>query len=125
MNAIRAALTRNGVVDITTTGRKTGWPRRIEVMYHAVDGRIFISGQPALKRRSWLANLEANPQMTFHLKRGVMADLPATARIVTDPNERRQILTHVARNWNRKDLDTMMVYSPLIEVILDDPDFQR
>ncbi len=122
MDAIRAALSRNGLIDITTTGRKTGWPRRIEVIYHAIDGRVYISGAPALKRRSWLANLDANPHFTFHMKRGTFADLSATARIITDPDERRRIMIHVARNWNRKDIDTMVVYSPLIEVIFDDPE---
>ena len=107
-------------MDITTTGRKTGWPRRIEIVYHAIGGRVYISGQPALKRRSWLANLDANPHFTFHLKRGIAADLDAEARIITDPAERRTILTQVARNWNRTDVDTMVAYSPLIEVLFDE-----
>jgi hypothetical protein len=48
----------------------------------------------------------------------VVADLPATARIITDPAERRPILERVARLW-RRDADTMVAYSPLIEVSIE------
>jgi deazaflavin-dependent oxidoreductase (nitroreductase family) len=115
----RAALARGGVIDITTTGRVSGEPRRIEIVYHVIDGRIYISGQPnPARRRSWLANLEVRPDFTFHLKTGVRADLPATARLVDDPAERRRILTEVARAWNRTDVDAMVESSPLIEVTI-------
>jgi deazaflavin-dependent oxidoreductase (nitroreductase family) len=114
---VREALARpQNVIDITTTGRKSGEPRRLEIVLHNIDGRLYISGQPARGRRSWLANLDTNPKMTVHLKRGVRADLPATAREITDPKERRQVLEGVARHWNRQDVDTMVQYSPLIEV---------
>jgi len=114
---VRDALSRPvTVVDITTTGRKSGEPRRLEIVLHNIDGRLYISGQPSQRRRSWLANLEANPKFTLHVKRGARADLPATAREITDQAERRQVLEHVARNWKRDDVDTMVKYSPLIEV---------
>jgi deazaflavin-dependent oxidoreductase (nitroreductase family) len=115
--AIRAALDRGGIIDITTTGRRSGEPRRIEIAFHNVGGRIVISGMPMRERtRAWLHNLEADPRLTVHLKQGVVADLPATARIVSDETERRDLLVHVARNWNRTDVDAMVAWSPLIEV---------
>ncbi len=118
--AITNALSHGDVVDITTTGRTTGQPRRIEIVYHVIDGRIYISGQPrADRKRAWLSNLEANPHFTLHLKRGVTADVPATARPITDPAERRRILEHVARAWKRTDVDVMVAHSPLIEVTVD------
>jgi deazaflavin-dependent oxidoreductase (nitroreductase family) len=114
---IRDALSRPmTVVDISTTGRKSGQERRLEIVMHNIDGRLYISGQPRRERRSWLANLEANPKFTLHLKRGAHADLPATAREITDPAERRRVLEHVAANWKRPDVDVMVQYSPLIEV---------
>jgi len=116
---IRRALSQGEVIDITTTGRTSGEPRRIEIVYHVIDGRIWISGMPRAERRSWIANLEADPRLTFHLKQSVTVDLPATARIVDDPGERRRVLTGVARAWNRTDLDAMVTYSPLIEVSID------
>jgi deazaflavin-dependent oxidoreductase (nitroreductase family) len=118
-DAIRRALSRGEVIDITTTGRQTGAPRRIEIVYHVIDGRIWISGMPRRERRSWLANLEADPRLTVHLKGSVTADLPATARIVDDPDERRRVLAGVASAWNRADVDAMVAYSPLIEVVVD------
>jgi deazaflavin-dependent oxidoreductase (nitroreductase family) len=121
-DTIRAALSRGGVIDITTTGRRTGEPRRIEIVFHRIDGRIWISGMPSPRRRGWIANLEADPRLVFHLKGpAAVADLAATARIVTDPAERRSILERVAQAWRRTDLDTMVATSPLIEVTIEDP----
>src|SRR3989442_2689092 len=116
---IRQALTRGRTIDITTTGRRSGEPRRIEIVLHNIDGRIYLSGMPSRRRRSWLANLEADPHFTFHLKGSTPADLPATARIITDEAERRTLLTTVASAWRRNDVETMVTYSPLVEVTID------
>ena len=116
---IDVALQGMHTVDITTTGRKSGTPRKLEIVSHNIDGRIYISGMPFPQRRSWLANLDSDSHMTFHLKGKVRADLPATARVIDDEAERRKILPHIARNWGRKDLETMVEQSPLIEVTFD------
>jgi deazaflavin-dependent oxidoreductase (nitroreductase family) len=113
---IDSALERGHTIDITTSGRNSGQLRRIEIVFHNIDGRIYISGVPSRNRRSWLANLDADPHLTFHLKGKVRADLAATARVIEDETERREILPHIARNWGRKDLEQMVRYSPLIEV---------
>jgi deazaflavin-dependent oxidoreductase (nitroreductase family) len=120
IDPIAAALSRGGVIDITTTGRTTGAPRRIEIVFHRIDGRMWISGSPSPQRRSWIANLATDPHLTVHLKGPVAtADLAATARIVDDPTERRQVLERVARAWKRTDVDVMVATSPLIEVTID------
>jgi deazaflavin-dependent oxidoreductase (nitroreductase family) len=120
-DTIRAALARGGVIDITTTGRRTGEPRRIEIVFHRIDGRMWISGIPSRRRRGWIANLADDPSLTVHLKGPVAeADLPATARIVDDPDERRHVLERVAQAWRRTDLDVMVAHSPLIEVTIDE-----
>jgi hypothetical protein len=93
-------------------------------VFHNIDGRIYISGIPSPNRRAWLANLEAHPQFTVHLKGAVRADLPAKARVIDDEAERRQVLPAVARNWKRNDLETMVRQSPLIEVSFDGADGQ-
>ncbi len=116
---INEALSRGHLVDITTTGRRTGKKRRLEIAFHNVDGRVYISGMPSPRRRNWLSNLDADPHFTFHLKGQVKADLPATARVIEDADERREILPHVARAWRRNDVDRMVEQSPLIEVLLD------
>ena len=117
--AISHALQHGHLVDITTTGRKSGDEHRLEIMFHNIEGRLYISGMPSPRRRSWLANLSSNPRFTFHLKGAVRADLPATARIIDDETERREILPHIARVWNRKDVEVMVKQSPLIGVSID------
>jgi deazaflavin-dependent oxidoreductase (nitroreductase family) len=117
---IRDALDRGGVIDITTKGRKTGQPHRIEIVFHNVGGRLYVSGMPGFKR-SYIANLTADPHFTFHLKGPVRADLAATARVITDDAERREVLPHIARIWKRDDLPVMIESSPLFEVTIDGP----
>jgi len=120
---IRHSLTRGHRIDITTTGRKTGEPRRIEIVFHNIDGRLIITGSPrAEHKRAWLLNLEADPHLTFHLKRGsAQADLPATARVITDATERRAIADWVVANaWAGMDVEAMAAHSPMIEVAIED-----
>lgn len=111
------ALSRGHTIDITTIGRRSGQPRRIELVFHNIDGHIILSGLPG--RRDWYANLLANPRLTFHLKRAVKANLPGTARPITEPAERRAVMTRVAQNWGRTDLERMLQHSPLVEVTFD------
>lgn len=115
--AIARALQHGHLVDITTTGRRSGAARRLEVVFHNIDGMIVISGMPG--PRDWFANLLADPRMTFHLKGALRADLPATARPITDPAERRAVMARVAANWKRRDLERMLAESPLVEVVFD------
>jgi deazaflavin-dependent oxidoreductase (nitroreductase family) len=123
-DAIRRALQRRNIIDITTTGRRSGEPRRIEIVFHSFDGRTYISGMPSARKRAWIANLESNPNFTFHLKGNVgtpVADLPATARVITDEAERRAVFAQIiATAWRQMVLDTMVAESPLIEVTFAD-----
>ena len=117
---VRALNGRRDVIDITTIGRRSGQPRRIEIVFLNLDGRIYISGMPSGRRRAWLANLESDGRFTFHLKRTVSADLPARARIVTDEAERRTVLAEIIRTaWHDQDLEAMVRHSPLIEVTFE------
>lgn len=117
--SVREALNKGGLVDITTIGRRTGDARRIEIGFHNIDGHLYISGIPRPKKRGWLLNLEAQPHFTFHLKGPVSADLPATARVITDASERREVLAKVARSWKRdSELEDLVRASPLVEVKL-------
>jgi len=119
-DSIRRALRRGHTIDITTTGRRTGLPRRIEIVFHNIDGRLIITGMPSRRKRAWLLNLEADPHLTFHLKRSVHADLSGTARVIEDVDERRELATWVSANaWRRIDPEAMVRFSPFIEVTLD------
>lgn len=114
--AVADALARSGTIEITTTGRKTGSPRRIEIMIHSLDGRLVITGHPGFPR-GWLANVAADPRLILHL-RGPRVDVPARARVVTDPAERELLLAPVSRLW-RIPLPVMVESAPLIEVTPD------
>ena len=119
---VARALRRGHTIDITTTGRRTGAARRIEMVFHVIDGRIYISGMPrADRKRAWLLNLEADPRFTFHLKGAVRADLPATARVIADEPERRAVFGEIVKAWTGQDLEVMTRYSPLIEVTFTEP----
>ena len=114
--AVWRALENDLVIDITTTGRKTGRPRRKEIWFHNVAGQLYLTGSPG--RRGWYANLRANPEFTFHLKRTTRVDLPARATPILDKARRREILQKIhqrfeGRRWN---LDAWVEGSTLVQV---------
>ena len=117
ISQVARALAQDRTIDITTVGRKTGQPRRIEIWFHNLDGRLFITGYPG--SRDWYANLAAQPEFTFHLKESVQADLLALAKPVTDKTQRREIIAaiHQKLEWNRE-VDEWVADSPLVEVEL-------
>ena len=118
VDAIRRVLRHGHTIDIPTIGRRSGEPRRVEIVFHSFDGHLYISGMPSPRTRAWLHNLRAQPHFTFHLKQLIKADLPATAREITDPAERHEVLTKVARVW-RREVEPMERFSPLVEVTID------
>jgi deazaflavin-dependent oxidoreductase (nitroreductase family) len=120
-------------IDITTTGRRSGKHRRIEIVFYRLGEDFYLSGIPAPRTRDWLANLAANPQFTLHLKHGVLADLPATATIVLEPAERRRVLAVFVEEFNRRRrenddgwpeavVDEWVAQSPLARVTFDQDD---
>jgi hypothetical protein len=114
-------------IDITTMGARSGIARRIEIWFHRVDGRWYLTGMPG--PRNWYANLQADPRFVVHLKHGVTADLPATAAPVDEPT-RRRVITAVldlqnrpeiaARVSRRQNFDEWFAHSPLVEIVFDD-----
>jgi hypothetical protein len=116
--AVRRALESDRTIDTRTTGRRSGRPRRIEIWFHAVDGRVYISGLPGC--RDWHANLLAQPEFMFHLKQSVLADVPARARPVTDSAERRRVPREILERMGRiHELEDWIDHSPIVDVELD------
>jgi deazaflavin-dependent oxidoreductase (nitroreductase family) len=114
---VKLALAQDRVIDITTTGRKSGEKHRLEIWFHNLDGRLFITGTPG--KRSWYANLVAHPEFTFHVKTSAQADLPARARPITAEAERREIMLGILTKLERtQDLEAWVTGSPLVEVTL-------
>ena len=119
-------------VDITTTGRRSGQARRIEICFYRFEDSIFLSGIPGPRTRDWLANLAAEPHFVFHLKHGVVADLPALATVIADPRERRRVLADFVDDfnhrhtpdspWPRAVLEEWVERSPLARVSLAEVD---
>jgi hypothetical protein len=113
---IQRALQTDRTIDITTTGRNSGEPRRIEIWMYRYDGRIFLSGSPGT--RDWYANLLVKPEFTFHLKGSVQADLPAVAHPVTDEAGRRDVIRGILEDLGRgtASVEEWVARSPLVEV---------
>jgi deazaflavin-dependent oxidoreductase (nitroreductase family) len=71
---------------LTTTGRKTGRPRRIEIWYVERQGRCYMVSERR-DRSHWVRNLLADPQVRFSVgtrddPAGSRAETAATARVV-------------------------------------------
>jgi hypothetical protein len=113
---IQRALENDRTIDITTTGRNSGQPRRIEIWRYRYDGRTFLSGSPGT--RDWYANLLVDPEFTFHLKGSVQADLPAVAHPITDEAQRRVVIHGIREELGRGhgDDEEWVARSPLVEV---------
>jgi deazaflavin-dependent oxidoreductase (nitroreductase family) len=112
---VHQALANDRTIDITTTGRNSGLPRRIETWFYRVGDQIYLTGSPG--RRDWYANLLANPDLTFHLKQSVAADLPARAAPITDPEERRAIFQRILSDLGgTQDFEAWLERSPLMAV---------
>ena len=91
-----ADLPPTGTCDVSTVGRRSGEPRRLEIWYVLVDGRVVLTGTPG--SRHWLANLRAHPDAVLHL-RDPRRDVAVTATEVTGEAARR----HVAEEaWRRQ-----------------------
>jgi len=48
---VKQALERDRTVDITTIGRRSGKPRRIEIWIHHLNGRLYLTGSPGRRDR--------------------------------------------------------------------------
>ncbi len=110
----RLAATRT--IDITTIGRRSGRPSRVEIWWFHVDGRFLISGTPG--RRDWMANVLANPSIVVHAHGH---DFAGSARVVEDLEIRRRFFTHPDVGWYRTqaDLERLVATAPMIEVVFD------
>jgi len=114
---VKQALEQGGTIDITTQGRTSGKPHRVEIWFHNLGGHLYITGLPG--RRDWYANMLANPEFTFHLKEGVQADLSARATSVLDEARRREVFSTILPRLDRmSEIETWMTDSPLVEVTI-------
>lgn len=112
---IKQALAEDNLVDITATGRKSGAPRKFEIMLRRHAGKYYIAGRPEPK--GWYANMMAQPTITLHLKQSVQADLPATAHPVLEEAERRQLFQRFfGDSALMTDLEAWVQHAKLVEL---------
>ncbi len=123
--AVKSALDAGGIIDITTRGARSGTARRIEIVFHQLGGSYYITGKPGVKR-DWLANLNANPEFTVHLKRGVTADVAAKATEITEEDQRAKVLYRIlTESWSNEPakaehiLPRWVKGAPLVEFTID------
>jgi deazaflavin-dependent oxidoreductase (nitroreductase family) len=115
---ITKALQEDRLVDITVIGRKTGEPRKFEIMLRRHAGKYYIAGQPQPK--DWYANMLAEPAITLHLKQSAQADLPATAHVVVDEADRRDLFQRFFGDTDMMDdLERWVAHAKLIELELE------
>jgi deazaflavin-dependent oxidoreductase (nitroreductase family) len=76
-----------GFLKLTTTGRKTGQERTVELLYLRDEPRYVVTASNAGKARNpgWYFNVQSNPQVTLHVHG---RDVPALAQVAS-PEQRR------------------------------------
>ncbi len=70
---------------LTTTGRRTGLPREIEIWYGLLDGRYYLISE-LRERADWVRNILAKPRVRFRVGRDGEL-IVGRARVVRDGDE--------------------------------------
>ena len=92
-----ADLAEQQVLHLTTTGRRTGLPREIEIWFVVCGERFYLfaeTGEAAL----WVKNIRRNPRVTVRIG---AHQIGATARVL-DRDADRQLWDRVAAIADRK-----------------------
>lgn len=130
-DTLAAALNRDRTIDIVTLGRRSGRWRTTEIWFTNIGGRIIICGTPSAggprgqhKPRDWLANLRAHSEFEFHFKESLQQCLKARAEVVTDPEDRRTLMSAPQTAWYRDQgysVDDLVQHAPVVEVFFLPP----
>ena len=88
---INEAIHNDRLVDITTTGRKTGKKYRKEVRLRHVEGTVYLTNNPG--PRDWAANLYTIPNFLYHFKESAEIEVMAVAVPIKEDEQKRKILT--------------------------------
>ena len=78
-----AASRKTPYLYLTTTGRRTGRPREIEIWFTRRDGRFYLVSERR-ERAGWVRNLRALPRVKVRVGRRTF---PARARVVEARSE--------------------------------------
>lgn len=109
----RLASTRT--IDMTTIGRKSGRPSRIEIWWFHFEERFIVTGTPG--PRHWMANIAADPRVIIHAHG---EDHHGLALLVDDREFRHRFFTHrdPEIDWysTQAELQHLVDTAPMIEV---------
>ena len=72
---------------LTTVGRRTGHPHRIEIWFAVRDGRVYLLSGGG-DRSDWVRNIQNNPQVTLELGGEAHA---GTARVLQSDTDEDQL----------------------------------
>ena len=101
---VRSAIASDLTIDIVAKVARSGLWRAVEIWYTRIEDRIVICGTPGstafreakYQPRNWLVNMKANPYFWFCLKESIQFCIPAKAKLMTSPHDRRLIMSHEA-----------------------------
>jgi deazaflavin-dependent oxidoreductase (nitroreductase family) len=103
---------------LTTFGRRTGKPHRIEIWFAIDNGHVLLLAG-GRERSDWVRNIQANPQVTVEIGTGTH---PGIARIVSpdtmEDQRARELLVAKYRKgnnldeWGRTSLPVVIEFSP-------------
>jgi deazaflavin-dependent oxidoreductase (nitroreductase family) len=83
---------------LTTRGRRSGRPHRIEIWFGLSDGVLYMLSGGG-ERSDWVRNLEEDPQVRIEVGE---VERPGRARVVVDPEEdaaARRLLASKYQGW--------------------------
>ncbi len=82
---------------LTTTGRRSGWPREIEIWFTRREGRYYLVAEHG-ERAQWVLNLRADPAVRVRVG---AASLSGSARVV-DPAAEPELSAAVVKRSEAK-----------------------
>jgi deazaflavin-dependent oxidoreductase (nitroreductase family) len=98
MEKLLAQLPREEYCYVTTTGRVTGKPHKIEIWF-GLNGRTVYLLSGGMDKSDWVKNLKKNPSVSVRIAKHTF---PAAARIVTNGQEEtmaRHLLAAKYQGW--------------------------
>ena len=87
----------HAILLLTTTGRRSGLPRRTTLTFQPLDGRYLVLAGMGVGS-DWYRNLLARPRVGVRIGARRFA---ATAQPVLDPERRRTLAPGIAAQWER------------------------
>ncbi len=88
------------VLHLTTTGRRTGRPREIEIWFTRRDGRWYVVAETG-ERAQWVRNLRADPRVAWRVGSDRIAGVGRAVDAAREPDLARAVraLSEAKYGW--------------------------